>query len=88
MSSLKHIARHTIPLESIRSRKIPIFQCMYVRLLITNFERGIFFQIYRRNRLKVSITTKNDNNSIETCCYVIPYNIIVDLNQRKETKQN
>lgn len=79
MKSLKYITRHTIPLGSVRSRKIPIFQCVHIRLLITNFEKGRHFQIYRRNRFKVSITTKNDNNNIDTCCYVIPYDVFVDV---------
>ena len=89
MKSLKCITRHAISLGSIQSRKIPIFQCIHVRLLITNFEKGRFFQIYRRNRFKVSITTKNDNNNIETCCYVIPYDVIVDIiTSLKSKKRN
>ena len=80
MRSLKYITRHAIPLESIPSRKLPIFKCNYVRLLITNFEKGKSFQINRRTRFKTSISTKHENGDIKTDCYVIPYDIFVHVN--------
>lgn len=80
MRSLKYITRHAIPLESIPSRNLPIFKCNYVRLLITNFEKGKSFQINRRTRFKTSISTKHENGDIKTDCYVIPYDIFVHVN--------
>lgn len=80
MRSLKYITRHTMSLESIPSRNLPIFKYNYVRLLITNFEKGKFFQINRRTRFKTSISTKYENGDIKTDCYVIPYDIFVHVN--------
>ena len=77
MRSLKYITRHTMSLESIPSRNLPIFKFNYVRLLITNFEKGKSFQINRRTRFKTSIST---NGNIKTDCYVIPYDIFVSVN--------
>lgn len=90
MKSLKYATHHTMSLGHIQSRKLPIFQYTYVRLLIKNFEKGRCFQINRRGRLKTSITTKHENGNIKTDCHVIPYDIFIDLNatrvlnQRKE----
>lgn len=80
MRSLKYITRHTMSLESIPSRNLPIFKYNYVRLLITNFEKGKFFQINRRTRFKTSISTKHENGDIKTDCYVIPYDIFAHVN--------
>lgn len=80
MRSLKYITRHTIPLGSIPSRNLPIFKYNYVRLLITNFEKGKSFQINRRTRFKTSISIKHENGDIKTDCYVIPYDIFVHVN--------
>lgn len=80
MRSLKYITRHTMSLESIPSRNLPIFKFNYVRLLITNFEKGKSFQINRRTRFKTSINTKHENGNIKTDCYVIPYDIFVSVN--------
>ena len=80
MRSLKYIKRHTMSLESISSRNLPIFKYNYVRLLITNFEKGKSFQINRRTRFKTSTNIKHENGGIKTDYYVMPYDIFVHVN--------
>lgn len=80
MRSLKYITRYTIPLKSIPSRNLSIFKYTYVRLSITNFEKGKSFQINRRTRFKTSVDIKHENGGIKADCCVIPYDIFVHVN--------